>query len=260
MYVLSLLRITRNHHYFYLQKGKTPLYNILKLYLAVLNCFTQKMSKSFYFITKYLPYLPIFGLSLYAIVYTYAVANYPGGSTNYPEAIGYSFNHNLLCDAMDPITKGGHINSARFLAVISHIILGLTMITFFYVLPKIFPVKNSKTKLISFFGMAAMAALVFMYTEYHDVIVVITAILGSFAFIPFFIALHRYKNTPYKNIVYLCYVLSIVVFFIFQTKIGVYYLPFIQKVAFIIDACWVIWTCQIVINLNKKSLAIDSKS
>lgn len=212
------------------------------------------------FITKYLPYFPIFGLGLYVIVYTYAVSLYPGGSTNYPEATSYSFNHNLLCDALDPVTKGGHINNARFMAIISHLILGFTMVSFFYVLPKIFPVKNIKTKMISLFGMASMTALIFMYTAYHDLMVIITAILGSIAFIPFFIELYRYENKNYKNIVYLCYALSIVVFFIFQTKIGVYYLPFIQKIAFIIDTWWVIWTCQIVINLNKKSLALDYKS
>ena len=211
-------------------------------------------------ITKYLPYFPVFGLCLYVIVYTYAVTMYPGGSTNYPDATSYSFNHNLLCDAMDPITKGGHYNTARFMAVISHIILGLTMTTFFYILPKIFSVQNIKTKLISFFGMSAMTVLIFMYTQYHDLLVVITAILGSIAFIPFFIELHRYQNKNYKSLVYLCYALSIVVFFIFQTKIGVYYLPFIQKVAFIIDAIWVVWTCKIVISLTRETLVLEANN
>ena len=103
------------------------------------------------FETKYLPYFPIIGLGLYIIVYTFAVSAYPGGSINYPNANGYSFFHNLLCDAMDPITQSGSINGARFMAIISHIILSLTMISFFYILPKIFPVKNRNTKLIAYF-------------------------------------------------------------------------------------------------------------
>lgn len=208
------------------------------------------------FETKYLPYFPIFGLGLYIIVYTFAVSAYPGGSTNHPHAKGYSFFHNLLCDAMDPITKGGSINSARFMAVISHIILGFTMITFFYILPKIFHVKNRNTKLIAYFGMATMTVFIFMSTEYHDVIVTITGVLGTIVLIPLFTELHTFKNKSYNKIVYISYTLSLIVFLIFETKIGIYYLPIIQKFTFGVDTFWVTWTCLIVINKNKTSLKL----
>lgn len=210
--------------------------------------------------TKYLPYFPIFGLVLYIIVYTIAVSAYPGGSINHPNAHGYSFYHNLLCDAMDPITQSGVINHARFMAIISHLILSLTMITFFYILPKIFPAKNRNTKLIAYFGVAAMTVFIFMYTEYHDLIVTMTGVLGTIALIPFFIELRNFKNKGLKQLAYLCYLLSIIVFFIFETKFGFYYLPFLQKVAFGVDACWVIWTCVIVINKNKSSLKFDRQN
>lgn len=212
------------------------------------------------FETKYLPYFPIFGLGLYIIVYTFAVSAYPGGSINYPDANGYSFFHNLLCDAMDPITQSGSINGARFMAIISHIILSLTMISFFYILPKIFPVKNRNTKLIAYFGVTTMTIFIFMYTEYHDLIVTITGVLGTIALIPLFIELKYFKNKGLKKLVYLCYTLSVIVFFIFETKIGLYYLPFLQKITFGVDACWVIWTCLIVINKNKISLKLNPQN
>jgi len=212
------------------------------------------------FETKYLPYFPMFGIALYIIVYTFAVTAYPGGSINYPNANGYSFFHNLLCDAMDPITQNGSINDARFMAVISHIILSITMISFFYILPKIFPMKNRNTKLIAYFGIPTMTIFIFMYTPYHDLIVTITGILGTIALIPLFIELQRFKNKGYKQIVYLCYAMSIIVFFIFETKIGVYYLPILQKITFGVDSCWVIWTCLIVINKNKASLKLKHQN
>jgi len=208
------------------------------------------------FDAKYLPYFPIFGLGLYIIVYTIAVSAYPGGSINYPNANGYSFYHNLLCDAMDPITQSGVINHARFLAIISHLILSFTMISFFYILPKIFSVKNRNTKMIAYFGIAAMTVLIFMYTEYHDLMVTITGVLGTIAMIPFFIELQFFKNKGLKQIAYLCFLLSIIVFFIFETKFGLYYLPFLQKITFGVDAIWVIWSCIIVINKNKASLEL----
>ncbi len=206
--------------------------------------------------TKYLPYFPIFGLGLYIIVFTFAASLYPGGSINHPNANGYSFYHNLLCDAMDPITQSGIINNARFMAVISHLILSFTMISFFYILPKIFPVKNRNTKLIAYFGIASMIVFIFMYTEYHDLLVTITGVLGTIAMIPFFIELRHFKNKGLKQIAYLCFSLSIIVFLIFETKIGFYYLPIVQKITFAVDSCWVIWSCLIVINKNKTSLKL----
>lgn len=206
--------------------------------------------------TKYIPYFPIFGLGLYIIAFIFAASAYPGGSANYPHANGYSFYHNFLCDTMNPITESGIINEARFMAIISHLILSFTMIFFFYTLPKIFSVKNRNTILIASFGIASMTVFIFMYTEYHDLIVTITGVLGVIALIPFFIELRHFKNKGLKQLAYLCYVLSIIVFFIFETKIGIYYLPFLQKITFIADAWWVIWSCLFVINKNKASLKL----
>lgn len=207
---------------------------------------------------KYLPYFPIYGLGIYLVIFTIAASAYPGGSVNQPYASSYSFFHNFLCDTMNPITQSGDINQARFIAIISHLILSFTMITFFYLLPKIFPTKNLNTKLIGYFGVATMTVFIFMYTEYHDLIVTITGILGTVALVPFFIELQRYKNRGLKQLAYLCYGLSIIVFFIFETKIGFYYLPFIQKITFGVDSWLVIWTCLIVINKNKVSLRFSS--
>jgi len=209
------------------------------------------------FIKKHLPYLPIVGLILYAFVFTYAAKGYPGGSYNEPQAIGYSFFHNFLCDSMDPITKNGMVNHSRGTAIISHLILSLTMITFFYLLPKVFPVKNINTKLIRYFGVASMTVFIFMYTSYHDEMVTITGILGSIALIPLFLELHKYSNSGLRQLAYLCFSLSLVVFFSYETKIGFYYLPFLQKITFILDACFVIWSCNIVLKNNKTLLFLN---
>lgn len=202
--------------------------------------------------TKYLPYFPIFGLGLYVIVFYFAAAAYPGGSVNYPNANGYSFSHNFLCDALNPITERGSVNNARFMAVISHLILSLSMISFFYVLPKVFKVKNRNTLVIASFGIASMTALMFMmFTTYHDLMVLFTGILGTIAMIPLFIELQDFENKGLKRLMYFCFSLSIIVFLSFQTKIGFYYLPFLQKITFAVDAWWVIWSCLFVINKNK---------
>ena len=206
------------------------------------------MSKSFKY---YLPYLTIAGFGVYLIVFTIATFGYPGGSTNLPVYEGYSFFHNFLCDVMNPVTQTGVLNEARPLAIVSHLILSFTMISFFYLLPEIFSFTNRNTKLTRGFGMFTMFVFIFMYTEYHDEIVTATAVFGTLALIPFFIELKNYSNSGLKNISLACFGLSVIVFLIFVSKIGFYYLPFIQKMAFVLDASWAIWVSLIVIKKNK---------
>lgn len=147
---------------------------------------------------------------------------------------------------MNVVTQGGVQNPARPLAVKSHLILSATMIAFFFILPEIFNWKNRNTQLIRYVGMLTMTVFIFMYTSLHDHIVTATGILGTFALIPFFKEMRKYPNGWLKNLAYICFALSIIVFFIFETKIGYYYLPFMQKITFFFDATWVIWVSLIV--------------
>jgi len=203
------------------------------------------------------PFIPIYGMGVYLIVFTIAAIFYPGGSFNYPNASGYSFFHNFLCDTMLPITPSGVENPARTIAVISHLVLSFTMIMFFYILPEIFSVQNRNTKIIRWFGMLTMSIFILMYTPYHDYIVTITGILGTFALLPFFIELYRYSDKGLIRLAYLCYAFSIVVFFIFETKLGYFYLPFLQKITFFLDAWWVIWVSLIVVRKRQQSLQVQ---
>ncbi len=206
-------------------------------------------------IKQYYPFIPIFGMAAYLVVFTFAALDYPGGSQNIAELTNYSFFHNFLCDVMNPITERGVSNPARSLATISHLILSVTMIVFFYLLPEIFDWSNRNTLLIRYVGMLTMTVFVFMYTSIHDHIVTATGVLGTFALIPFFIEMKKYPKGGLKLLAYVCFLLSIVVFFIFETKIGFYYLPLIQKITFVFDAWWVIWVSVIV---SKKKSADDT--
>lgn len=199
-------------------------------------------------------YSPIFGLIVYVLIYSYAVTFYPGGSLSYPNATSFSFIHNLLCDAMDVYTPNGTLNNARPLAVCAHIVLSIAMICFFIITPRIFPKANILTKMIKYCGVLSMVAFIFLYTSYHDTMVIVTAIFGTMAMIPYFLALRSLTNTGYKVIAYLGFILSFLVFLSFVSDIGRYYLPFVQKVSFVIDAVWVGWTCFIVQKTTGKSI------
>ena len=195
---------------------------------------------------KYFNFLPIAGLLVYVILYSYAVSNYPGGSVSYPNSSTYSFSHNLLCDAMDLKTPNGTLNASRPLAVVAHVVLSVSMILFFIILPKLFAKQNLNTMLMRLCGVLSITALVFLFTSYHDPLVVVTAIFGVLAMTPFFLELKTIKNKSYKILVYIGVSLSILVFLSFISNIGRFYLPLLQKVSFFIDAIWIGWTCLII--------------
>lgn len=204
-------------------------------------------------IKRYYPLIPVFGLGAYVILFTMAAEAYPGGSESVPGDTGYSFFHNFLCDAMLPITPGGASNPARPMATLSHLVLSGTMICFFFILPKVFDWHNRNTSIIRYMGMLTMTVFIFMYTGIHDHIVTATGVLGTVALLPFFVEMRRYPAGGLKTLAYTCFILSMIVFFSFETKIGYYYLPFLQKITFVFDAWWVIWVSLIV---TRKNLAI----
>ena len=206
---------------------------------------------------KYTPYFPIVGMVAYLMLFSVATTYYPGGSVNVPNATEHSFFHNFLCDLMNPTGAGGVINIARPLAIVAHLVLSFTMISFFYILPEIFEKNNLKTKLIRVFGVITMTVFIFMYTPYHDLIVTLTGVFGTLALIPFFIEVQKYKGKRLKQLAYACYMMSLVVFISFQTKIGFYFLPFLQKITFVLDAIWVIWVSNIVLKKYRSESLIQ---
>lgn len=212
------------------------------------------------FIQRYYPLFPIVGMVLYLIVFTIAAMQYPGGSENIPSAVGYSFFNNFLCDVMHPITQGGQHNPVSQLATFSHVILSSTMIAFFYLLPEIFDWTNNYTKTVRYMGVLTMTVFIFMFTPLHDSIVTATGVLGTFALIPFFIEMKKYPNGGLKILAYICFTLSIIVFFIFETRIGYFYLPFLQKITFLFDTYWVVWASLIVLRKNRALESMHSST
>jgi len=194
-------------------------------------------------------------MSIYLILFVIAAYLYPGGSDNLPlNENGYSFFHNFLCDTNNEVTQSGLINPGQAIAVLAHLVLSFTMMSFFYILPEIFEKQTRSTKLIRLFGILAMAIFIFMYQEdLHDLIVTLVGIFGSMAFVPIFIELVKYQNKAFKALTYLVFTMSILLFLGFETKIGIYYMPFFQKFAFFVDATLVVWAALIVIKKNKQS-------
>ena len=199
-------------------------------------------------------FTPVIGIVLYAIIYSYAVTFFPGGSASYPNAIGFSYMHNLLCDAMDYKTIANVINPARPIAGFGHVILSIAMIIFFYLLPKVFTKPPKHKKIIRVFGMISMISFIFLSSNYHDFMVNVTAFFGTIAMFFYLYHLRKMDNTAYKIVAFVSFGMSFLVFLSFVTKVGIYYLPAFQKITFLADVVWVLYTCFIIHKNETKAL------
>ncbi len=192
------------------------------------------------------PYFPIIGLMGFLLFFVIATTKYPGGSVNDMASEGYSHFHNFICDLMSLNLEKGTVNDARPIAIVAHLLLSFSLISFFYILPEIFTVQNTNTRIVRFLGMLTMTIFIFMFTDYHDLVVTITGVLCTISLAPFFFELINYENRRLKALAYLCFSLSMLLFLSYETKIGFYYTPFLQKITFVFDSIWIVWISLIV--------------
>lgn len=207
--------------------------------------------------TKY-PYFPIFGISGFLIFFVISTTLYPGGSVNEMASVGYSHFHNFICDLMSLNLPEGTVNDARPVAIVAHFMLSFAMISFFYILPEIFKKQNRNTRIIRTSGMLSMVIFIFLFTDYHDLVVTISGVLTIFTFIPFFLELIDYEHKGLKALATICFILSLMMFLSYETKIGFYYAPFLQKITFLFDSAWIIWVSLIV--ASKRQVSVKSAS
>jgi len=189
------------------------------------------------FIKSKLHYLPLIGIVSYVVLYTIADRFYAGGAEQ------FTFTGNLLCDMMGEESDKGFLNDARYIAITGHVLLSIGMITFFYLLPRIFSVSNLNTTLFQAIGMLSMITFIFLSTNRHDFFVTVTGSLGVLALIPLSLEYIKLDSFYQSGFSLLCIACSLIVFFSYETKMGLEYLPAFQKVVFGLDTIWVLWVC-----------------
>lgn len=182
--------------------------------------------------------LPLVGFALFVLFYVIAALHYPGGSYTDPYRLGFSFEHNYLCDLLDDRAINNKVNSARMYARISLGILCVSLSVLWLYLPRLFDVKRNVSLLISFCGLASMATTVFLAWGAHDIVVRIAGVFGVIAFI---LTLHQLYNSRHLRLLTLGIVSIVLVlsnYVIYETGIYRDALPLIQKITFISCLSW----------------------
>ena len=179
---------------------------------------------------------------------------YPGGSEVNRLAKGFNWMHNYWCDLLDTHAENGEPNTARTMAIIAMSVLCLSIASFWYFIPALFPFKPIGQKIIRYTGILSMIILAFIQVNSHDRVITISGLLGIIAIAGTLIGL--YKNHSYLLFILglSCVFLLILNNYIYYTKQWIHYLAIIQKISFFL---FLLWFSLLLIQLFRKSKLTD---
>ena len=185
--------------------------------------------------------LSTIGLVIFAGLYLYASARYEGGNRVDAEHKKWDWFHNYWCDIIWPTTYTEAPNRASKWGITANFLLCISFILFFWAFAMVYAPTTLWTYLIGWAGTLAMLGTMLIFTELHDriigiiVISALPAVLGLVYGLVYF----QERTAIYLGAVALLLVVANV--YSFFTKQGEHYLPFMQKVAFVVVIAWAIY-------------------
>lgn len=200
---------------------------------------------------KYLTYIPIIGIIIFCGLYIWATQIYPGGSTVYPETVGFDWVHNYWCDLMGSKAKNGIENPAALLSKMALIILSVSLMFFFWLFPRFIKISTIWNKLIRFCGVASMIIGIFIFTALHDIVIILSGLLALIALIGIFRGLSVQRLRFHLWFGVFALVLMALNNFIYFLSDNLTYLPLLQKITFAIVLIWVVSINWIFIQKSK---------
>lgn len=191
--------------------------------------------------------IPTFGILIFIILHVYAANIYPGGSPKDPNSLGYDWFNNLWCNLMSENALNGHKNPARPVSIFAVIVLGSSMIIFFFQFAKFFVKDKIVKNIIKTTGILAMVSAAFIFTKYHDFMTTILSISGLLGIISIIRTLHINKMFLFKIFGIICLIIIGLNNLFYYNEKFIDYLPLVQLIDFI---CILTWT----IGLNLKMI------
>ncbi|MDX1941723.1 MAG: hypothetical protein SFU99_14280 [Saprospiraceae bacterium] len=194
-----------------------------------------------YILIQVLILIPIAGIMLFLILYMIATFYYPGGSDVNKTAQGFSWVHNYWCDLMAKGAKNGQLNPARPIAIAAMTVLCLALSVFWWLLPRLLDNGRHHYKIVQSSGIISMILAVFIFTNYHDLIISAAVVFGVIALTGIYIALYRSKS--YKTLTFgiFCLILIALNAYIYYTNHLILILPLLQKITFLLYLFWIIF-------------------
>ncbi len=185
--------------------------------------------------------LPLWGMGFFVVFYVLASLNYPGGSRTDPDAVGFSFWDNYLCDLLDIQTLNGEFNPGRTFTLAALFMLCVGLMVLWLHLPKLFNTNVGNNHLVRATGILALVLTMAMPLGNHDIMVRVAGVAGLIALILVMYGLFKSGQTFLVRFGTLCLVVFLANYLIYETGAYLEALPVIQKFTFVFFMAWFAW-------------------
>lgn len=182
--------------------------------------------------------IPLAGICLFILLYIAAAFLYPGGNEYDGSAKGFSWQNNYWCELLNSYAENKEINPARPVAIIGMAVLALSLVMFWYHIPKLFNFRSYLNITIRTAGILSMAVLPFLFTGSHDAVINIAGTLGITSMIVVLVGLYQIRFYSLFFLGIICIILCFVNNYIYYTTNWLPQLPVIQKITFIFFLSW----------------------
>jgi len=134
----------------------------------------------------------------------------------------------------------GKINSARPIAIFAMIILCASVSVFFYQFAEFLTQNNTWKFLIKISGFGSMIFATLMFTDYHNLMTIISSLFGLVAVIGIIKEIYGSNFSRYKLAGIFCFLLLGLNNVIYYSTALIEWLPFIQKITFLVVLIWIV--------------------
>ena len=179
------------------------------------------------------------GLGIFLILYIYASTLYDGGSKVYPEKKRWDWIHNYWCDLIWPTTILEKPNRASKWGISANFLLCTSLILFFVAFSMKYAPGQYWPYIIGVSGTIGMLCTMIIFSPWHDQIIGLIIISSIPAIVGLIYSLIHFSHVVALFWGTISLILIAVNVYIFYTKHGELYLPFLQKVAFVAVLSWI---------------------
>lgn len=194
---------------------------------------------------NYLLLLPVAGAILFLIFYSLAAYNYPGGSQADKFSKGFSWQNNYWCNLLNEVAINGQPNNGRPYAMTGMLVLCCSLVFFWYCFSLSIPLKRYYRLSMQVSGASSMCIAFFIFTDFHDAIINIAALLAMVAIAITFIGLYKMKWSNLFVFGLFNLVLVAVNKWLYYGG-GLLYLPVVQKITFL---SFLLWICLVSLRM-----------
>jgi hypothetical protein len=179
-------------------------------------------------------------VALFVVLYIVAAWLYPGGTRVDPAHNGFSLAQSYTCDLFEARGYGGRSNPGRPVALAAAAVLAFGLAVLWWRVPSLTPEARRRRHVVRAAGVASGVFAPLVATSLHDLVINGAGLLAVVAFATTMSAYGRRAGPGLVALAALACAFAGLTFFIWKSRVGVLYLPGVQKVFVLLFLGWVL--------------------